>query len=365
MRYTYLLKVEPGANNNKEYVMQQTADDRFEVSFGRVGATHQKASYNMWAWDKKLREKLAKGYKDLTHLKVDGDKSNLEISHEQEQVKNFLHTLVSKSRTAFSKTYNVSASVITPAMVFEAQRLINDIKASADLDVTKSKFLELWHVIPRKIDNVRDALPKDLQSVIKMLEFEQESLDNANAQKKFAGDLLENLGLQIQLVDADDEVVETMLKGRTYRNVYRIKKAAIDKRFNDWLITQPDKTCEHLFHGTKWQNGIAILDTGLRILGRKAATYSGSMLGDAIYSSMAFEKSYNYSDGIMLINQVHVGRKLITDNVRHYNEEMLRKMGYDCVSVNAGTYTGRMVLRNHELTVYNEAQVNFSYLIEL
>jgi len=55
-------------NNNKYYEMRQISDDTFSVSYGRVGQGAAINEYSMYQWESKYREKVRKGYKDVTHL---------------------------------------------------------------------------------------------------------------------------------------------------------------------------------------------------------------------------------------------------------------------------------------------------------
>ena len=68
MEGIYLVKVEANKNNNKYYRMIRHDTD-FEVQYGRIGVTgFQTAKYPISQWDKKIREKLKKGYVDQTRL---------------------------------------------------------------------------------------------------------------------------------------------------------------------------------------------------------------------------------------------------------------------------------------------------------
>lgn len=55
-------------NNNKFYELYEQDNDTFEVHYGRVGGSKSVATYPIAQWAKKMREKLAKGYVDQTHL---------------------------------------------------------------------------------------------------------------------------------------------------------------------------------------------------------------------------------------------------------------------------------------------------------
>lgn len=49
--------------HNKWYEMEEKDHGKsFEVRYGKIGTTGQTGAYNIGMWEKKLREKLAKGY---------------------------------------------------------------------------------------------------------------------------------------------------------------------------------------------------------------------------------------------------------------------------------------------------------------
>lgn len=55
--------------HNKYYEMEQTLANEFVVSYGRIGAAPQTAFYGMYDWDKKYKEKIKKGYIDVSDKK--------------------------------------------------------------------------------------------------------------------------------------------------------------------------------------------------------------------------------------------------------------------------------------------------------
>src|SRR5258708_2697080 len=67
MQPLYLLKIEVDGNANKYYRMIPNGD-LFTAEWGRVGSNSQTMDYSINDWDKKLHEKLRKGYVDQTHL---------------------------------------------------------------------------------------------------------------------------------------------------------------------------------------------------------------------------------------------------------------------------------------------------------
>ncbi len=55
-------------NNNKYYEMREKEDATFDVYYGRVGGFRNKATHPIAQWDRKVREKQAKGFTNQTSL---------------------------------------------------------------------------------------------------------------------------------------------------------------------------------------------------------------------------------------------------------------------------------------------------------
>lgn len=377
-QHAYLVKVEPGVNANKYYEMKRISPDKFTATYGRVQATAATHTYDIHLWHKKFNEKVAKGYRDQTANLAVVAQTDAALTGKPE-VDDFLSLLLSRSRDSFSRSYSVSASAVTEAQVREVQRILNVLTEMAKLisspDEVYKDILELWHVLPRNLGkNVNDALPKTKEGLISFIAKEQDTIDNAAVQKQFVStsgtSLLDNLEIvRFERIDAipDDLLLFMGNSVHKIKRIFEISKPNLDDRFTQHVNSRLNKTCKLRYHGTQYQNGMPILKTGLRILGSKSATYSGSMAGTAIYLSKTWEKSRNYSDGLMFIIEAHTGNELnVThvNDVRHYTYEEIIGRGFDSVNFEAGTYTGRVTLNYHEQTIYNEAQHRIKYVIE-
>lgn len=379
MKYEKLIFVDAEKNSNKEYEMREKGDGTFDITFTRVGKTPQHDNQPMKRWDSKLNEKLKKGYKKITHLVTVVETQDAALSGDA-SIDAFLTRLLESSKNAFKQTYRVSAAAITQLQVDAVQEVINKIndllKVNDDVTATHSLFIELWHILPREMSDVRWYLPKSIDGAKITLAQEQDNIDNANVQKFFVSTgenlgLLDNLGIEIspKLVAPPQDLLDFMgSKWVNVKGVYRVSKPSLETRFKAFVDTASDKTTSLRYHGTKWQNGMAILQTGLRILGSKSATYSGSMLGDAIYTSRDFDKSRNYSDGLMFVLNVHTGKPLMVTEERHvrnYTWDDLQKLGYHSVNADPGVYTGWVRLQRHEQTIYREDQQTFMYILDV
>ena len=55
-------------NNNKYYRMVDNNDGNFTVYYGRVGGSEATETYPIYKWDTKYKEKIKKGYRDVSDL---------------------------------------------------------------------------------------------------------------------------------------------------------------------------------------------------------------------------------------------------------------------------------------------------------
>lgn len=378
MKYEKLICVDPTKNSNKEYEMKEKGDGTFDVKYTRVGKTAGHDNYPMSKWNSKLNEKLKKGYTRITDLVTVEKGQDASLSGDA-SIDRLLTRLLDASKNAFTSTYRVTASAITQAQVDAVQGILNDItdtlKVNDDVSAVHPKFVKLWTVLPRIMSNVSWYLPTNIEAAKEQLAQEQDNIDNANVQKAFVASgenlgLLDNLGIELspKLTNVPQDLKDFLGSDWSKVNgVYRLSKSSLNERFQAFVQSASDKTVQYRYHGTKWRNGMAILQTGLRILGSKSATYSGSMLGDAIYTSKDFNKSYNYSDGLMFVLNVHTGKPLNVTrhtDVRDYSWSELQKLGCHSVNADPGLYTGWVTLQRHEQTIYNEAQQTFMYILE-
>jgi len=65
----YLVKVEPGENNNKYYQMLDKGDGYFICKYGRIGNSgYQTKTYPIFKWESQYKSKIKKGYVDNSRL---------------------------------------------------------------------------------------------------------------------------------------------------------------------------------------------------------------------------------------------------------------------------------------------------------
>lgn len=406
VRVAKLIMVTPD-NNNKYYDMRDNGDGTFSVTYGRVGAKGSNATYNMREWDSKIREKVRKGYKDQTHLfAIENKRPDASLEGVNcLNVKQLFKDLMNFARQSISHNYVVTADKVTRAQVQEAQilldSLVNDIKKDLNIENFNKTLIELYTVIPRRMSHVRDHLMQQtdtLKSIEEKLAAEQATLDvmrgqvEINEQQKAqqpqastdpqTANMLEMMGLTAALVE--NQAVIQMIKNKMgddkskFSRAFEISNQQTGGQFTHFLNKAANKKTTLFWHGSRNENWLSILHTGL-VLRPANAVITGKMFGYGLYFADKFRKSLNYTSlygsfwaqgsankAYLALYEVHTGTQL---HVKHHapwcgllTEERLKVHGkqYDSVFAEGGAD-----LINNEYIVYNENQCTIKYLVEV
>lgn len=402
IRPTYLIMVTT-ANNNKFYNCFPEGDT-FRVEYGRVDSTVTTVRYSIRDWDKKIKEKLKKGYKDITDLKADlvseATAKNPDENYKQienEVIRKIVETLQSLAKETVRKNYTIAASAVTQAMVDKAQEVINEL-ATIDTGVNafNDKLLRLFEAIPRRMSHVNDYLATTKDEFAKIIQREQDLLDVLAGQVYVKPDvvetdndtnnaeqtILEELGLEFEEVNDEDVKLIKKLMNESkdkFRNAWRVKNLKTQDRFDKFVADNNIKDTKLLFHGSRSENFWSIIKTGL-VLRPTNAVITGKMYGFGCYFAPKCQKSIGYTSlagsywaggasnkAYMAIFEVAYGTPydVYTFDSKYYslNYDELQKFqkGAHCLHAHAGTG----MLRNDEIVVYKEEQMTIKYLIEI
>lgn len=368
MQACYLIMV-TGENNNKYYNMFDSGGGTFRAEYGRVGVTKTTRVYNIGLWDRKYREKIKKGYKDVTrlHEKAEASKDFAGIS--DATINTLVNFLRSCSGQSVSSNYLVDASQVTKAQVEEAQHLLDLLSDTKKVVSFNDLLLKLYTVIPRRMNHVQDYLIQEKKQRQDVLTKEQNALDvmRTEVDSQVAVEIepqqtvLEALGIEIARCPTEDlEIVDGLLGelGRNSQRVFRVVNRETQGRFEQGQTRL-------LFHGSGNSNWLNILSSGLII--RPTAAH-GSMFGRGLYFADKSQKSANYTDwyserGYLGIFEVNLGRTLDVHQHYYWHKQFpnhSEMKGYDSVSAYPGTS-----LRNAEYIVYRNSQATIKYLVEL
>ena len=380
------------AQSNKFYEMSWDGKSpNFSVKYGRVESTSTDISYPYSQWNKKYREKIGKGYKDVTDLVatvVVEDKKDGGVLKDiaEKTVAAFMNLMKKYTDGLVSTTYSVKAEAVSQKQVDEAQALIDeilkmDVKMIAAIN---QKLIDLYTTIPRKMGNVKDYLLPSIK-LDKHMEKEQDNLDAMAAQvsmvkpakktkkdEKKSQTLLDKLGITMTEASKVPKEIEYLVKqshGHKVNAIFEVNKPAEDAVFDGWLDKQKNKATRILIHGTRCSSVIPILEIGLKIRPTGSFQFSGKVYGDGNYFSEHMQKSLGYTgydpDKVILVYEVHTGNPFVYDGwykgnsfTLSYSE--LQKRGYDSTFVKAGHG-----LLNSEIIAYKEQQNRIKYIIWL
>lgn len=418
LRTAKLIMVTPN-NNNKFYEMQENSNETMTVAYGRVGGHRTVRRYPASQWDRRYKEKIRKGYKDQTHLfavtEADSEPKLELVDVDDETIQRLISELMDYANNSIRRNYRVSAEQVTQRQVEEAQTLLdslvaqlktgllvlgNNRKTGQNTKRFNDVLVELYQVIPRKMTKVSEHLivrpnsESDLEAIREKLAEEQATLDVMRGQVKVNSletenkvekkrlNLLEAMGLQIESVT--DEATIEVIKGKMGPNAHQFSKAfavtnlKTQRNFDDWIGSKTNQQ-KHLFwHGSRNENWLSILETGL-VLRPANAVVTGKMFGYGTYFADKFQKSLNYtslrgsywakgtqSKGFLALFDVHTGNQFHIQKHESWcyelNETNLKKKGahYDSLFAEGGAD-----LVNNEYIVYNEKQCTVRYLVEV
>lgn len=409
-------------NSNKVYIMEELSDGRIKCEYGRVGKSLVAEYKDSSKWNSVYKQKTgkSKGYTDVTDLlaepvvddttpkddKLDNIKDSL--------VKKLIEELMSFANKSIQRNYKVSQEAVSEQQVLAAQEVITKvselIEIGVDIKHVNDLLLKLYTIIPRKMDNVRNHLVKDitnshtLTQAQELIGDEQSALDTMAGQvellrqqkeatKKAADNeangvqekvsevtILDQMGLSIE-VETDVETLK-LIKKLMGSNVNQMKKvfkvvnkktqAKFDTNFKQARV----KKKRFYWHGSRNENWFNILQTGL-LIRPSGAVHTGSMFGDGIYFADKAQKSIGYSSlrnsywtkgnddkAFLALFDVHLGnqKEILhhTSSCYSLSDKVLKTEGFDSVFAKGGAD-----LRNNEYIIYRPEQCTVSHLIEI
>lgn len=399
----YLMMVTADANNNKYYKMIPKGDT-FIVEYGRVGSKPQVRSYPIKDWNKKLREKLSKGYTDKSELMEDliqeekSKEKKLYLDIPNKDIQNIVDRLQKMAKQTISANYNITSDKVTQAMVDKAQDILTNLIAIQNVDDFNKLLLELFEVIPRKMHKVSEYLAQTKDDFSKIIQKEQDLLDVMKGQvyqhsvtqstenEQVEDDsptmnILEAMGLEFQPVDDLDIVKIKYHLGQDENKFYRAWKVtnkATQQSFDTYIKDNNNPTTKLLWHGSRNENWWSIINSGL-VLRPTNAVITGKMFGYGIYFATKARKSIGYTSlsgsywargsstsAFMGLYEVAYGKPfdVYSFDSKYYslNYENLQKMcqGANCLHAHAGK-----MLANDEIIVYQQPQTTIKYLVEI
>ncbi len=393
-------------NNNNKFYKMIPKGDIFIAEYGRLGAnSFQRKEYPINKFNSVYNSKVAKGYEDKTELIQEA--VEIETLEETEYkpipdkiVQMIVDRLQIMAKQTIEANYKIKSSVVTHAMIKEAQACLNKLSSVKTEKTFNNHLLELFSILPRKMGNVNDYLATSVSDFPSILQREQDLLDVMAGQvhtavKKKTPEkhessndktILEAMGLEMRPVTAEEakHIKEKLgdIASR-YINAWRVVNKATQKNFDDYRQeVGTEKEIQELWHGSRNENWWSIINQGL-MLRPTNAIINGKMFGYGLYFANKANKSIGYTStygsrwtggssgsGFLSLYDVLYGDPYLIDknyysysgfNTLDYNKLQERKPGANCLHA-LKNVTG---LREDEIIVYKEQQATIKYLVEI
>ena len=405
----YLVMVNPEYNNYKFYKLED-AGDQVLATYGRIGASSNEMFgerthyYPKRMYYVKLMEKLAKGYKDMSDVYI-----NTNVLCETSEAKETSENSTKPSKPSPAETlYNLLikyakstvketciSSVVTEKMVTTAKELLQALYSintdgieDPEVAVKKTEefnniLLQLLCVSPRRVSNVEDLLASSPDDFVEILSREDNLL---NAMSVLVQHPVNNTKSSLPLNDfekykikvhyATDKQKEEVLRHLNdslkprVKNIYRIIHPEHKARFNQYLKDNNIKKVKQLWHGSRNENWLSIINNGLLL--NPNAVITGKMFGNGVYFAPSAQKSWGYTSAynsywargssdtcFMGLYAVAYGTPLNVYGAYHYTQDMLKRNNANCVHAHAGAQ-----LRNDEIIFYDESAMLLNYIVE-
>lgn len=401
IRPTYLVMVS-AANNNKYYNLFPE-NNEFRVEYGRIDATKTITRYPINKWESQIKNKLKKGYVDVTDLKQDlvedisstnPDSPYKEI--ENKAIKAIVDKLQSLAKDTINRNYTVKASAVTSDMINTAQTTINELaNNNSSVEEFNDILLKLFMIIPRRMGNVADYLASSKDDFGKIISKEQDLLDVMRGQvyikptveasspvDKKDKTILEEFGLVFEEVNRNDvALIKTLMNesASKFRNAWKVTNLQTQERFDKFIKDNNITDTKLLFHGSRSENFWSIIKTGL-VLRPTNAVITGKMFGFGCYYAPKCAKSIGYTSlsgsywakggnniAYMALFDVAYGTpyNVYEFNSKYYDLTYDKLQAFQSGANCLHAHADKGMLRNDEIVVYKEDQMTIKYLIEI
>lgn len=398
-----------GANSYKSYRIELHDDGRVVSHFSAVGKTEQTCDYGCVGeafLDKKVKEKLKKGYEYAKIISADASQSAPQISrgsladiavsqikYTNTAIKDLIRQLananVHKICAATSITFNTTSGlfqtplgVVTQEALDEARNLLAFFAKSTTVNASyKTKLDGYLRLIPRvKSHKMRyeDIFPTPdaIQKESDVLDALESSLAVVSSPApapvgQTAAPAVEQV-FDLHLDVLDDAKERQRLSDWFYSSNHRTHGYSNVKIREIYKIHQPSVPFDEkignfkeVFHGTSEANVLSCLKGGLRTSPPSTVAIAGKMWGNGIYGALDSSKSLQYSFGRFTGNGGASAHLFVADFALGRLEIPKRKRGgpntsqYDSVWAK----TQNTGLRFDEIIVFRDRQVKIKYLI--
>jgi len=404
-------------NHNKFWYVRMYDDSTVTTEWGRVGDKSQSKTQNFGSLDeasdfveKKCKEKTKKGYTPLKVLSGTNpviesvSKESLEDialkqieSNSPETAKLIkllskrnIHNIISATTIEYDEskgTFSSPCGIVTQEGIDEARSILDEMSplitnklhnTSQFVSLMERYLRQIPHKVGRKLVPIEiipdaDALEKEYQIIDALTASLQSAITAPVSGVKEVAKVFSvkvDVVTDIKVIKHIEKFFNETKNSRHTSSSLKVKKIyaiEIDKMKNDFDSKgKPIGNVMELWHGTRVENVLSILKSGLVIPKSGAKHVTGRLYGDGLYFSDQSTKSLNYAQGywghggmesncFMFLCDVAMGRYCVPK----YSQKDIPK-GYDSFFAQANA-SGVM---NNEMIIPNIYQCNLKYLVE-
>ena len=384
MKSANLILIDPVNNHNRVYNMTDIGSGIIKVEMGRQGATLVEKKYPVSQWDNLYKKKINEGYVDrVKEFSLNSVRTSTYRPIDDDTINDFVEYLIGCSRKFVKNEVSIDYNCVSEKMINEAQDIIASLVNETDLDRAIRNTERLFCVIPRKMKNVSDQLPKTIGEIENILPREQSLLDAIKSVKKTdlvedeKKTILELNNLEVREISEEEEVnIKKHLTSESeglFKRAFRVKNKKTDEKFYQYMERHgmTDKNIHYYYHGSSDANYWGIITEGLSI--NPKAPVTGKMFGYGIYFAPRARKSIGYTDlagsywrggnsqkAYLAVFKICYKNPLHTQTCRGFHGLTHLSDGKDATYAHKGAE-----LYNDEVIIYNESQCTIQYLIEL
>lgn len=384
----YLTCVNSESNNYKFYWLRPQ-NDGINATYGRIGAANGemfgarslKQPYESYVYWIRYYEKLSKGYTDQTDIYLTKKTPKKKAKKTKTGPVNTVSEKLYQQLFRYAR-HVVSSSLInkdvTLAQIKESKRILSQLGQRKTVNGFNTQLLKLLAICPRRIAKVSDLLAYDKTDFAEIVMREENLIaameGSVSNNIVITNDSFASFGIEVyEATDKQKQQVlahlSDSLKGKV-KTVYRVVPKKQKERFDKYLEKNHIKKVMQLWHGSRNENWLSIMNSGLSL--NPNAVITGKMFGNGIYFAQSSMKSWNYTSyrgtywangndtvGFMGLYATAYGTPLDVSSSGNYNQSALQRQNCNCVHAHAGTQ-----LRNDEIIFYDEAAMVLNYIVE-
>ena len=387
----FLTCVDPEKNAYKFYKLEPESEC-VKASYGRMGTQkgelfgERSYKYPLSMFWVKYFEKIAKGYKDQSEFYCDTTEMPITTSPKKENgtgpsvqlfgiLRSFAKNAVKKEKVQVP---------ITPAIIAESKRLVDEMRGADTVDEFNGQLMSLIAVLQRPVKTgdgtgVKKLLADSssdfahiIQREVDLIQAMEGSVDTGCIT---SGDFSD---YDIEVYYATEKQKQQVLAHLSdalklkVKNIYRVIPRKQKEIFEHYLEKHKIKKVKQLWHGSRNQNWMSIIQNGLLL--NPDAVITGKMFGAGIYFAPSSEKSWNYTSykntrwakgtediAFMGLYATAYGTPYdvnVWSSSANYKTET-KKHNADCLHAHKG-----VSLKNDEIVFFNEEATLLQYIVE-